>query len=248
MADYVVEFGKDGRPAQPDGRLDSEAFHRNAAPIRAVLARLVRDVPGTVTPDVADSPPDAPREAVKLLIHRTTERGGHDDRVSEIDPASGAKLSWRKPRERHLDISRLEVEPVLRLAQSGSGRLHATRQFIRPHRRMSRHEPQTPPRDPGLLRCLPPRRGKRRLTQLEAALGKLPRARHVGAFEHQYPAAVVEDHRAHACAEVADRSVHRAIVVCASICQTRSRFPARTPCRAEVLTRMDGARLSAPAS
>ena len=37
MAEYVVEFGKDGRPVEPDGRLDAAAFHRNHAPIWAVL-------------------------------------------------------------------------------------------------------------------------------------------------------------------------------------------------------------------
>ena len=31
MAEYVVEFGKDGRPVEPDGRLDAPAFHRNHA-------------------------------------------------------------------------------------------------------------------------------------------------------------------------------------------------------------------------
>ena len=36
MAEYVVEFGKDGR-AKADGRLDAAAFHRNHAPIWAVL-------------------------------------------------------------------------------------------------------------------------------------------------------------------------------------------------------------------
>ncbi len=36
MAEYVVEFGKDGR-AEADGRLDAAAFHRNHAPIWAVL-------------------------------------------------------------------------------------------------------------------------------------------------------------------------------------------------------------------
>jgi hypothetical protein len=36
MAEYVVEFGKDGRPGG-DGRLDAAAFHRNHAPIWAVL-------------------------------------------------------------------------------------------------------------------------------------------------------------------------------------------------------------------
>jgi tRNA G46 methylase TrmB len=37
MAEYVVEFGKDGRPAEPDGRLDAPAFHRNHQAIWAVL-------------------------------------------------------------------------------------------------------------------------------------------------------------------------------------------------------------------
>jgi SAM-dependent methyltransferase len=36
MAEHVVEFGKDGR-AEADGRLDAAAFHRNHAPIWAVL-------------------------------------------------------------------------------------------------------------------------------------------------------------------------------------------------------------------
>jgi Protein of unknown function (DUF938) len=37
MVEYVVEFGKDGRPVEPDGRLDAPAFHRNHQAIRAVL-------------------------------------------------------------------------------------------------------------------------------------------------------------------------------------------------------------------
>ena len=37
MAEYVVEFGKDGRPVEPDGRLDAAAFHRNHQAISAVL-------------------------------------------------------------------------------------------------------------------------------------------------------------------------------------------------------------------
>jgi Protein of unknown function (DUF938) len=37
MAEYVIEFGKDGRPVEPDGRLDAPAFHRNHAAIWAVL-------------------------------------------------------------------------------------------------------------------------------------------------------------------------------------------------------------------
>ena len=36
MAEFVVEFGKDGRPVEADGRLDAAAFHRNHEPIWAV--------------------------------------------------------------------------------------------------------------------------------------------------------------------------------------------------------------------
>jgi len=39
MAEYVVEFGKDG--GAEDGRLDAAAFHRNHAPIWAVLQRFL---------------------------------------------------------------------------------------------------------------------------------------------------------------------------------------------------------------
>ncbi|MBX9646691.1 MAG: DUF938 domain-containing protein [Xanthobacteraceae bacterium] len=48
MADYVVEFGKDGRPVEPDGRLDAAAFHRNHAPIWAVLQKFLAGKSGDV--------------------------------------------------------------------------------------------------------------------------------------------------------------------------------------------------------
>jgi hypothetical protein len=48
MADYVVEFGKDGRRVEPDGRLDAPAFHRNHQAIRAVLLRYLADKSGDV--------------------------------------------------------------------------------------------------------------------------------------------------------------------------------------------------------
>lgn len=41
MAEFVVEFGKDGRPVEPDGRLDAAAFHRNHQPIWAVLEKFL---------------------------------------------------------------------------------------------------------------------------------------------------------------------------------------------------------------
>src|ERR1700761_398285 len=41
MAEYVVEFGKDGGGRQTDGRLDAPAFHRNHQAIQGVLARYL---------------------------------------------------------------------------------------------------------------------------------------------------------------------------------------------------------------
>jgi len=48
MAEFVVEFGKDGRRVEADGRLDAPAFHRNHAPIWAVLDRFLADAKGDV--------------------------------------------------------------------------------------------------------------------------------------------------------------------------------------------------------
>ncbi len=48
MAEHVVEFGKDGRPVEPDGRLDAPAFHRNHQAIRAVLQRHLAGKSGDV--------------------------------------------------------------------------------------------------------------------------------------------------------------------------------------------------------
>ena len=48
MAEYVVEFGKDGRPVEADGRLDAAAFHRNHAPIWAVLQKFLAGKSGDV--------------------------------------------------------------------------------------------------------------------------------------------------------------------------------------------------------
>jgi hypothetical protein len=48
VAEYVVEFGKDGRPVEPDGRLDAAAFHRNHQAIRTVLHRFLAGKSGDV--------------------------------------------------------------------------------------------------------------------------------------------------------------------------------------------------------
>jgi SAM-dependent methyltransferase len=48
MAEQVAEFGKDGRPFSPDGRLDAPAFHRNHRPIWAVLQPFLAGKSGDV--------------------------------------------------------------------------------------------------------------------------------------------------------------------------------------------------------
>jgi SAM-dependent methyltransferase len=48
MAEYVVEFGKDGQPIEPDGRLDAAAFHRNHQPIWAILQKFLDGKGGDV--------------------------------------------------------------------------------------------------------------------------------------------------------------------------------------------------------
>ena len=48
MTEYVVEFGKDGRPVPPDGRLDAPAFHRNHEAIWTVLQGFLAGKSGDV--------------------------------------------------------------------------------------------------------------------------------------------------------------------------------------------------------
>jgi SAM-dependent methyltransferase len=48
VAEYVVEFGKDGQPVESDGRLDAAAFHRNHQPIWAVLQKFLDGRSGDV--------------------------------------------------------------------------------------------------------------------------------------------------------------------------------------------------------
>ena len=48
MDEYAVEFGKDGRPVEPDGRLDAPAFHRNHRTIWKVLRKFLAGKSGDV--------------------------------------------------------------------------------------------------------------------------------------------------------------------------------------------------------
>ncbi|AWM03912.1 DUF938 domain-containing protein [Bradyrhizobium amphicarpaeae] len=48
MAEYVVEFGRDGGRVEPDGRLDAPAFHRNHEPLWAALEKPLTGMTGDV--------------------------------------------------------------------------------------------------------------------------------------------------------------------------------------------------------
>jgi len=48
VAEYVVEFGKDGQPVESDGRLDAAAFHRNHEPIWTTLQKFLVGKSGDV--------------------------------------------------------------------------------------------------------------------------------------------------------------------------------------------------------
>ena len=65
MAEYVVEFGKDGRPIEPDGRLDAAAFHRNHQAIRAVLQQFLAGKSG----DVVEAGSGTGQHAVDFARH-----------------------------------------------------------------------------------------------------------------------------------------------------------------------------------
>jgi SAM-dependent methyltransferase len=48
MAQQITEFGRDGRPATPDGGLDAPAFHRNHPAIWTVLGKFLAGKSGDV--------------------------------------------------------------------------------------------------------------------------------------------------------------------------------------------------------
>ena len=48
MAEFIVDFAKTGQPAQPEGRLDAPAFHRNHEPIWSAIADLLSAQSGDV--------------------------------------------------------------------------------------------------------------------------------------------------------------------------------------------------------
>jgi hypothetical protein len=108
MAEFVVEFGKDGRPVEPDGRLDAAAFHRNHQPIWRVLQPFLAGKSGDVvetgsgtgqhvvqfagdTPDIIWWPSDLNEQHLKSINAWRAHSGLHNIRpplrVDLSDPA-----------------------------------------------------------------------------------------------------------------------------------------------------------------
>jgi SAM-dependent methyltransferase len=110
MAEYVVEFGKDGRRVEPDGRLDAAAFHRNHQPIWAVLRKFLAGKSGEVleagsgtgqhvvffaqlTPDIVWWPSDFNEQHIKSIAAWRAHAG-----LANIRPPLRIDLSdpaWR---------------------------------------------------------------------------------------------------------------------------------------------------------
>jgi SAM-dependent methyltransferase len=84
VAEFVVEFGKDGRRVEPDGRLDAAAFHRNHQAIWTVLQKFLAGKSGDVieagsgtgqhvvhfaghTPDIVGGPSDYTAQHLKSI-------------------------------------------------------------------------------------------------------------------------------------------------------------------------------------
>jgi hypothetical protein len=92
VAEYVAEFGKDGRRVESDGRLDAPAFHRNHQPIWAVLSAFLTGQAGDVleagsgtgqhvvhfaenTPDITWWPSDYNEQHLKSIAAWRTHSG-----------------------------------------------------------------------------------------------------------------------------------------------------------------------------
>jgi SAM-dependent methyltransferase len=113
MAEYVVEFGKDGSRVEPDGRLDAAAFHRNHQAIWAVLQPFLAGQSGDVveagsgtgqhvvefarhTPDVTWWPSDLNAQHLRSIAawraHAGLANVRAPRRIDLSDPAWGAEL------------------------------------------------------------------------------------------------------------------------------------------------------------
>jgi hypothetical protein len=120
MAEYVIEFGKDGRPVEPDGRLDAAAFHRNHQPIWAVLRTRLAGKSGDVlevgsgtgqhvihfageTPDITWWPSDLNEQHLKSIsawrTHSKLSNVQPPQRIDVSNPAWWSGVRQQGPRD-----------------------------------------------------------------------------------------------------------------------------------------------------
>jgi SAM-dependent methyltransferase len=120
MAEYVIEFGKDGRPVEPDGRLDAAAFHRNHEPIWAVLRSRLAGKSGDVlevgsgtgqhvvqfaceAPEIIWWPSDLNEQHLKSIgawrAHSKLPNVQPPQRIDVSDPAWWCGVRQRGPRD-----------------------------------------------------------------------------------------------------------------------------------------------------
>jgi len=120
MAEYVIEFGKDGRPVEPDGRLDAAAFHRNHQPIWAVLRTRLAGKSGDVlevgsgtgqhvihfageTPDITWWPSDLNEQHLKSIgawrTHSKLSNVQPPQRIDVSHPAWWSGVRQQGPRD-----------------------------------------------------------------------------------------------------------------------------------------------------
>ncbi|MGJ4993314.1 DUF938 domain-containing protein [Bradyrhizobium sp. HKCCYLS3077] len=108
MAEYVVEFGRDGRRVEPDGRLDAAAFHRNHQPIWAVLARLLDGRSGDVL--------EAGSGTGQHVVHFASERPDLTWWPSDLNDNHLASIAaWR----RHAGLSNIRDAQRIDLSDTG---------------------------------------------------------------------------------------------------------------------------------
>jgi len=119
MAEYVVEFGKVGKPPEPDGRLDAPAFHRNHTAIWAVLCPYLEAASGNVLEIGSGTGQHVVAFAEKTPKLTWWPSDPNDKHLASID-------AWR----RHRGLA--NVRPPLRLDLSGLDQAASDRRSDQP--------------------------------------------------------------------------------------------------------------------
>src|SRR5665213_4206430 len=128
VAEFVVEFGKDGQRVEPDGRLDAAAFHRNHQAIWAVLEKFLTGKSGDVleagsgtgqhvvyfagqTPDIIWWPSDTNAQHLKSIaawrVHAQLPNIRSPLQIDLSDPAWCPCLLYTSPSPRDRQKSRM---------------------------------------------------------------------------------------------------------------------------------------------